>query len=149
MDIKLLKKESYLQMIKNSVGTKMFRSLYLEIDGKRIDATKKGGLSCAYFVSSVLLIHGLIKEIHATVQKTVIDIEKSNWKKTNIKKIKPGDAIVWEQAPGEYNKMYFHIGFYIGNKKAISNSWQKQSPAIHSWDYNGKRKIIAVYKCPI
>ncbi len=144
MNIKLLKKESYLRMIKNSVGTKMFRNLYIEVKDKKIDATHNGILSCAYFVSSILLIWGLIKKKHATVIKTVLDIEKFGWKKISINKMQSGDIIIWEE-----KNNHLHCGFYIGDKKAISNSEFKKIPAVHSWDYNGKRKIIATYKCPL
>ena len=131
-------------MIKNSVGTKMFKNLYLKIDGKKIDATHDGILSCSYFVSNILLIWGLIKEGHANVENTTKDMLKSGWKRIPMNKIKPGDVIVWEKLG-----KHFHNGFYIGNKRAISNNEFKKIPTIHSWNYNGKRKIIAVYKCPL
>jgi len=140
--------DTYLRMIKNSVGTKLFRNLYLEINKERIDATRNGKFSCAYFVSAILLMSGLIKEMHATVDKTVKDMEKFGWKRRRIAKVKPGDIIAWERMMAEDKKLHSHIGFYIGNKKAISNSWQKRIPAVHSWNYNGKRKIIAIYHWP-
>lgn len=144
MSIELLKYESYLKMIRNSVGTKMFKSLYLSINGKKIDATHGGILSCAYFVSNILLIWGLIREGHANVENTTKDMLKNGWEKIPKNKTKLGDVIVWEKKKGHY-----HCGFYIGNKEAISNSEFKKVPSVHSWDYNGKRKIITVYKCPL
>ena len=118
--------------------------MYLEINGKKIDATHDGILSCSYFVSNILLIWGLIKEGHANVESTVNDMLKNGWKKIPKNKIKPGDVIVWEK-----NEEHLHGGFYIGNKKAISNSELKKVPIVHSSDCDGKRKIIAVYKCPL
>jgi cell wall-associated NlpC family hydrolase len=144
MSIELLKHESYLKMIRNSVGTKMFKNLYLKVDGKKIDATHNGILSCAYFVSNILLVWGLIKEGHANVESTIEAMLKNGWKKIPKNKIRPGDVIVWEK-----KKKHLHCGFYIGDKKTISNSEFKKTPAMHSWDYNGKRKIIVVYKCPL
>ena len=146
MKIKLLKYESYLQMIKNSVGTKMFRNLYLEKDGRKIDATKNGELSCAYFVSNVLSIWGMIEEGHATIKRTIEDMEKSEWEKISKKKIKPGDVIVWEEKVFNNHEKHCHMGFYIGNKRAISYSHRAKVPTAHVWDYNDKRKIIAVYR---
>lgn len=148
MEIKLLKHDSYLKMIRNSVGTKMFRNFYLENNGKKIDATRNGNLSCAFFVSNILLIFGLISEGHATVEGTIKDMEKSGWKKILIEEIKPGDVIVWEKQKSINGKLHYHNGFYIGNKKAISNDSKKGMPVIHSWDYNGKRKIIVIYRYP-
>lgn len=148
MEIKLLKYDSYLKMIKNSVGTKMFRNLYLGKNNKKFDATKNGQFSCAFFVSNVLLIFGLISEGHATVEGTIKDMEKNKWKKISLDEAKAGDVIVWKKQKSINGKLHFHNGFYIGNKKAISNNSKKRMPVIHGWDYNGKRKIVAVYRYP-
>ncbi|MDP2934257.1 MAG: peptidoglycan amidohydrolase family protein [bacterium] len=154
MKIDLLKYESYLKMIKNSAGSKMFRNLYLEINGKKIDATQNGKYSCAFFVSNVLLIWGLISEGHASVLSTIKDMEGNGWKKIPKSKIRPGDVIVWDKEKSSdnsyfYSKEHYHNGFYIGAKKAISNSSNgKGVPIIHNWNYNNKRKIIAVYRYP-
>ena len=126
----------------------MFRNLYLEKDNKKIDATKNGDFSCAFFVSNILLIWGLISEGHATVEGTIKDMEKSGWKKILIEEIKPGDVIVWEKKKFINGKLHFHNGFYIDKKKAISNDSKKGMPVIHSWDYNNKRKIIVIYRYP-
>lgn len=136
--MKLLIYDSYLKMIKNAVGTKMFRNLYLETNNKKFDAAQDGNLSCSFFVSNVLLIWGLISKGHANVPSTTKDMIKNGWKKILKNKTKPGDVIVWEKKKG-----HFHNGFYIGNKKAISTDSEKAMPVIHKWDY---RKIIAVYR---
>lgn len=147
-NIRILTYDSYLKMIRNSVGIKMFRNLYLEVDGEKIDATKNGILSCAYFVSNILLLWGLIKEGHANVPNTIKDMLKCGWKEVSKNKIKPGDVIVWEKKITPNGRPHLHNGFYIGNKKAVSNYYKTRTPVIHSWDYNGKRKIIAVYHYP-
>ena len=148
MNIKLLKYESYLQMIKNSVGTKMFRNLYLEIDGKKIDATENGEMSCTFFVSNVLLIWKLISEGHATIKGTLKDMKKNNWVEIPLKHIKPGDVIVWEEKLSNKGRIRSHIGFYISEEKTISNNDGEGIIDIHHWTYNNKRKIIAVYTYP-
>lgn len=145
MDIKLLKYDSYIQMIKNSVGTKMFQNLYLEIDGEKKDVAQNGNFSCAFFVSNLLLMWNLISEGHAIVESTIKDMEKSGWKKIKPEKIQPGDVIVWEKWRGSDGLMHLHNGFYIGNNKAISNSTTEKMPTVHHWTYDDKRKIIAVY----
>lgn len=148
MKIELLIYDSYLKMIKNSVGTKMFRNLYLKIDSKKTDAAQDGNFSCAFFVSNILLIWGLISEGHANVPSTTRDMLRNGWKKISRDKAKPGDVIVWEEKKFPNDISHYHNGFYIGNKKAISNDSKKGMPVIHNWDYNGKRKIIAVYTHP-
>src|SRR4030043_6705 len=111
---KILIYESYLQMIKNSIGTKMFRNLYLEISGKKIDATENGEMSCAFFVSNVLLIWKLISEGHATIKGILEDMKKNNWVEIPLKDAKPGDVIVWEEKLSKKGRIRPHIGFYIG-----------------------------------
>ncbi|OGZ33519.1 MAG: hypothetical protein A2Y98_01105 [Candidatus Portnoybacteria bacterium RBG_19FT_COMBO_36_7] len=138
----VLKKESYLQMIKNSVGTKMFCRLYASVDGKRQDILQDGNVSCAYFISSILLIFGLIKKVHATVDGTIEDMKKSGWRR--IKSPKLGSVLVWEKQKLGEDK-HSHIGFYTGYKKAISNSSVQRTPVEHSFTFGGKRRIKAVY----
>ena len=135
--------DTYFAMIKNSVGTKLFRNFYAQIDGRKIDVMKNGGLSCAFFLSSLLSTLGLAKATHTTVESTVKDMEQSGWKPT--KKLMPGSIIVWEE-----KKEHKHIGFYIGNNRALSNSSKKKSPATHHLTYGVKtapaRKIEAIYQ---
>jgi len=59
--------DSYMAMIKNSVGTKMFRSFFAYVDGQRVDVMNDGDLSCAYYTSCILTIFNLLKHRHATV----------------------------------------------------------------------------------
>jgi hypothetical protein len=82
------------------------------------------------------------------VKKTVEDMQKNGWKKISVNKIHSGDVIVWEEKVFDGGEKHFHIGFYIGDKKAISNSHRKRFPTRHYFDYHGKRKIIAVYTWP-
>lgn len=140
--------ESYLKMIKNSIGTKMFRNLYLKRGSRRIDATENGDLSCAFFVSNILLIWGLISKGHATIKNTIKDMRKNGWKEISPKKVRPGDIIVWEEKKSDKGRIRFHIGFYIGDKKTISHSDGVKAISCHHWTYGNKRKIIAVYRYP-
>jgi hypothetical protein len=140
--------DSYLKMVKNSVGIKIFRNFYLKKAARKIDITKNGQLSCAFFVSNILLIWGLISEGHATVESTTKDMIKNGWKKIPQSRVKPGDVIVWDKIRTRNGKLHYHNGFYIGNKKAISNDTKKRLPDVHHWVYNNKRKIVAIYTHP-
>ena len=136
-----------MALVKNSVGAKTFRNSYAAVGGKKKDILENGRLSCAFFVSSILVLFKLIKEIHATVDGTERDMEKSGW--TKMKKPKIGTVLIWEavnSGRGEHK----HIGFYIGKNKAISNHHKKGFPAVHHWTFgekNGKegRKVEAIY----
>ena len=138
--------DSYIKMVKNSVGTKMFRNLYLEKEGRKFDATENGEMSCAFFVSNVLLIWKLISEGHATIKSTIKDMLKNGWKKIPKNNAKPGDVIVWEENVSDKGRIHSHIGFYIGNKKTVSHFDGIKAITCHHWTYNDKRKIIAVYR---
>ncbi|MBI2635032.1 MAG: hypothetical protein HYW79_00595 [Parcubacteria group bacterium] len=131
--------DTYIAVIKNSVGSKLFRNLYAKVNGKKTDITRNGELSCAFYVSSILLLFRFIKEGHATVDSTVKDLKKSGWKE--IKKPEIGSVIVWEKTDFRNGNAHKHIGFYIGGNKAISNTSKSGYPARHHFTFGGKRKI--------
>lgn len=139
----LIIRDSYLALIKNSVGANFWRNLYFKINGRQQDVLQDGELSCAFFVSSVLLILGLIKEIHTTVKKTLVDMESLGWQE--IKKPKLGSVLVWEE-----KLSHKHIGFSLGGKTAISNRSSLHRPGKHHLtfgvkkDGSAKRGIIKI-----
>lgn len=134
--------DTYLVAIKNSIGSKTFRNFYARVDGKKVDIMQNGELSCAFFVSSVLALFKFIKGAHATVDSTVKDLRKSGWKK--ISKPKIGSVLIWEKADFGNNDAHKHIGFFIGDNKAVSNSNKLGYPVKHDWNFGAKRKIDAI-----
>jgi len=130
------KKRSLFKLLKNSLGTKLFRSVYFFVNNKSTDIYQNGKLSCAFYVSTILKIIGLIENIHATVESTIKDLEKSGWYK--IEKPRKGAVLVWEKRNDHY-----HLGFYLEKNKAISNFSSKGVPLVHK--LNNNRKIIAIY----
>jgi hypothetical protein len=138
LKISLLK--SYLVFAKASVNSKMFQKLYFRKDGKDIDILKDGDLSCAFFASSVLKIFNLIKNTHTTVNGTVKDLEACGWK--TVKKPIEGSIIVWNGKTSKDGTIHKHIGIYIGQNKAISNSSEKKSPQIKNFNYRQIEKIL-------
>lgn len=149
-EFKYLMKKSYLKAIENSVGTNIFRNFYVKNKaGRAEDILKNGRLSCAVHTSSILYLYGFISSSHATVEGLIKDMKKNGWKK--IGKPSPGDVLIWEKKMlnGSEN---LHSGFYIGNKKAISNDWQKKRPQKHHWTYGTDknnepiRRVISIYR---
>jgi len=146
--VKPLLFDSYIAMIRNSINTGMFRNFYARVDGKKSDVLRNGDLSCAIYVSAILVVFRLIKETHATVASTLRDMEEYGWK--NIKRPRIGSIIMWEEKlfdSGEYHK---HIGFYVGSDMAISNSSKSGMPKTHHWTYGSrnnkpKRKVVGIY----
>jgi hypothetical protein len=145
---KLLYK-NYIKMIKNSVWSKLFCHLYvLNEKWKEEDIMKWWKNSCAYFVSSILTILWILDRSRATVKSLISEIKEKWYEEISRNKIKIWDLILWEAIKWEDNLMHEHVGFYIWNKKAISNSSKKKSPIIHSYTYNNKRKIIWIFRFP-
>ncbi|MER3407162.1 MAG: hypothetical protein C4278_01940 [Patescibacteria group bacterium] len=139
--LKFDKKRSLFKLIKNSVNCKFFQSIYfIDEKGKSKDILKKGELSCAFYVGVILRILKLVDSVHTTVEGTIKDMLENGWQETD--KLVKGAVIVWEKRNGHY-----HIGFYLGNKKAVSNSSQKRKPIIHSLNYQN-RKIEKIYIHP-
>ncbi len=134
--IKILNKLSYLTAIKNSEGSKIFKNLWAEVDGVKKDILDDGDLSCAQFVSGILYLHKLINDRHATVDGTIRDLEAGGW--YQITEPKEGCVIVWEGIIYPDGMEHKHIGFYLDNGLAISNSPDEKSPKIHHWTYGDK-----------
>jgi hypothetical protein len=136
--------KSYVRMIKNSLGSRMFQNFYVETEDQgQFDALESGLLSCAFFVSSILLIFKKIRGVHATVASTVQDLKESGWKEVN--KPQAGDVLVWEAIQFEDGPNE-HIGFSIGNGRAISNSFQERVPVEHDTTFGGTRRIVSILR---
>ncbi len=145
--------KNYLAQIKKSLGTKMFQNYFLKVGDKEKDILENGRLSCAVFVSSLLILKGLIqgppRSPHAIVKSLIKNLEDSGWYK--IPQPRPGAVLVWEAAQiGSSSKITDHIGFYLGQNRAISNNLEARTPLEHHWTYgtkNGKpvRKVTAIY----
>ena len=143
--LKLMIFDSYLSAIKNSVGTKIFRNLFFNVNGKKKDILKNGDLSCAYFISSILYLFGLIKEKHATVDGALKDMKKSGWKE--IKNPKPGCIILWDYKPLKNGKLgNRHLSFYLSGKSAISHRSEKRMPIRHDLNRGTGKNIIPIRK---
>ena len=126
----------------------MFQRLYVLENNKKKDIFKNGQLSCAYYLSSILKIFDLISQPHATVKSTINDMRQSGWQPT--KKLKPGNVLVWEEKKFSDGTIHQHLGFYLGQDKAISHRLEKKMPVVHHFTYGQtednqpKRKIIQI-----
>jgi hypothetical protein len=132
------KRKTLFKLIENSIGSNLFRNNYFFVDGKSKDLLENGDLSCAFYVSSILYLLKLIKDIHTTVQGTIKDMQESGW--YEIKKPQKGAVILWDKN----KKGHYHLGFYWDKNKAVSNVSPKKSPNFHPLNYQG-RKILAFY----
>jgi hypothetical protein len=143
-------RESYLAMIKNAVGSTQYRRLFMDVNGRGKDILENGNLSCAYFVSGILMMFGLIRAPHATVSGLVKDMEASGWKR--VRTMRPGSVLIWEPLPSD-TEAHQHVGFLLTQTKAVSNSTKRHHVVAHHLTFgrrNGKptRRIQAMYRHP-
>jgi len=137
-------KDSYLAVVKNSIGSRMWRVFFAEVKSKKKNISKRGKLSCAFFVSTILVMFSLIKKGHMTVKSTIKDMRTSGW--FEIKKPRIGSILVWEATNFGGGDICRHIGFYVGNNKAISNSSISRQPVIHDYKFGkNNRKIEHIF----
>jgi len=149
VNLTLLKKKSLLAILSNSIkgDNYLFRNLYAKDDkGNEIDILKDGVVSCAVFVSAVLLNLELIKRPHSTIQGTEKDLVESGWHETSD--LNPGAILVWERQVFSDKTAHRHTGFYLGNNEAISNDSSVGFPRKHHYTYNDTRKIEKIYWHP-
>ena len=139
--------DTYLAIIKGSVESKMFQNFYARVNGTKKEITLGGRLSCAFFVSSLLKLFDLVESIHPTVHHTLLDMERSGWKK--IKSPRLGCVVICVEDKRKFKadeKLYppthKHIGFFVGAGKAISNRREKRTPISHLLRF---RPVLAYY----
>lgn len=130
MKLNLLNVEkNYISMIKNSVGTNMFRNLYMhtEENMEDFDAAEDGDKSCALFVTGILKMFNRIDNMHATSIGTHRYLESSpDW--VQVQNPEVGDVIFWDRLVDTTG----HVGFYIGENQAISNDSEARQPKEHN-----------------
>jgi hypothetical protein len=137
--------KTYLQMVHNAVGTQLFRNFYVrtEADGE-FDSLGDGEDSCAFFVSSIVVLMQKGEGVHGTVAATVQDLERSGWEAADTPRA--GDILVWEPRD-DGSEPHHHIGFAIGDGQAISNSSSQRSPQRHDLNFGDERRqISAIYR---
>ncbi len=148
--MKIARYKTYLTMIENSVGSKIFRTLYMTgEDEKTNDVLRKGDISCAVYVSSILVLNKLLPEVKARVASVHEELLKSGWSELQTKKpedIPIGAVIIWEQRKFKSGEEHQHIGFYVGNKKAICNSSEKRVPVKTNYIWKGRPIIKILWK---
>lgn len=132
-------------MVHNAVGSNLFRNFYVtSADKGEFDSLDDGENSCAFFVSSILVIFKKLKNVHGTVESAIKDLEDSGW--TEVEQPKAGDVLVWEALQFD-DGLKQHIGFSIGDGKAVSTSWVDKTPVEHDERFGEtKRKIIHIYR---
>jgi hypothetical protein len=143
-------RETYWNMIRASVGSKMFQtSIFKVSNGEIKDLCQNGRFSCSFFTSCILRIFSLSRHIHLTVNGLIKDMVDSKWFETDL--LKSGAVLIWEPKLGLDGEMHRHIGFYLGYNYAVSNDprWPEEGgtmmPIIHHFTFNDTREIEKIY----
>lgn len=127
---KNLLKKNFLTVIKNSAGTNMFRNFFY----KGRDVLKNGDLSCAFYVSSILVILDFIDRVYFRVVDITDNLGKNGWYEINS--LRKGAIVVWNPIV-QNGGTHLHIGFYMGKGIAISNRSSIGVPGEHPVIYSG------------
>jgi len=147
-NIKVLPKATLLKILKNSIGSKIFNSLvvHYQDSGEIKDILEDGTKSCAFFVTSILALLGLIDKPHTTVKTALEKLSANGWRESG--NIQPGDVLVWEKKRFSDGSENEHIGFALSAKEAVSTSYIKKKIIKHGADFNGKRRLTAIFRYP-
>ena len=148
--VKLLHKKNYLAMVRNTAQGEnyMFCNLYAIVDDKEQDIVDGGALACAFFLSGILYMNKLIKDMHANISGLERDLKESGW--LEIAEPREGAMLIWESREPHKNRQWeptkLHAGIYDGNDRAVSNgSNTTLMPEEHHFTYNNTRKIIRIW----
>jgi hypothetical protein len=124
----------------------------------QIDILEDGNLSCAKVVSAILFdfqhhhnIH-LIDTHHATVDGLIKDLLRNKRKQytfNNPDALHVGDVLERELSHSSHENIHAghkHIGFFVGNEQAFSNSSAQKVPIFHHITYENTRAITTFYR---
>lgn len=121
---------TYLTMIVGSIGSNQYRTLYVHSPDGSKDVIGNGDLACAYFVSSILTLFGLMNDgVHTTVDETVRDLESSGWEKIPLPR--SGCIVIWGKKFRSAPPGHRHIGFCVDDDTVVSNDFVSGSPRQH------------------
>jgi len=152
-NIEVLHKETYLRRIENAPGSRLFLSLFVRHKGtgEVEDVLRGGEYSCASFVSSLLVLSGLLDRPRATVASVRAGMEAQGWREVHGAP-EPGDVIFWDDVVEADGTLHKHVGFSLGGDEAVSTSVKERMVAQHHLTYGTdadgrpKRKVIAIYR---
>lgn len=143
-NLEILKYDTYISIIKNSVGSRLFNSFMVRIKdtGAIEDILKDGEYSCAFFVSSVLTLLHAIDKPCTTVSSLERKIEEDNhWFEVTADEIEPGDVIFYEDTTFTDGSTDGHVGFVQDEQNVVSNNFQLRQITRHNLHLRPIKKI--------
>jgi hypothetical protein len=136
----LMMKQMYVKnllwRLEKSLGSEAYQKSFWRVDGREVDILNNGELSCAAFVSGILLgiSTALYAHPHATVEGCVSELLRCGWREIMLHEAAAGAILIWEEKEG-----HRHVGFYLNGKEAISNSAVLRIPVKHDLLPAGRR----------
>jgi hypothetical protein len=142
-NFKRLIHKNLLYMIEASVGSEIFKHIYVvDIrDGREFDALDDGSGACAFTVSGIIALQGLIDHPHATVATTIERLRQAGWTETTDPQ--PGDVVQWAA-----HNDHMHMAFYMGEDRVVGNSTKNQVVAEYGLTLDDGRTPIAYFTHP-
>lgn len=142
-NIKRLVHKNLLYMIEASIGSTMFKHIYVldKRDNREFDAMEDGSAACAFMVSGVLALQGLIDHPHSTVATTVDHMQDAGWYETDDPQ--PGDVVQWP-----VHNDHMHLAFFMGGDRVVGNSTKNQVVAEYNLTLDDGRKPLAYFTHP-
>lgn len=134
-NIEILRRETYIKAIENSIGTRLFNSLFVRYKDTGVikDILNDGEYSCAFFVSGLLSLTQMISKTSSTVDTLKKDIESDeSWKKVEQEDIQPGDIVFYKKMKFEDGSENAHVGFVLNSNEAVSTDYKNKCVARHS-----------------
>jgi hypothetical protein len=151
--MEILRKETYVKMIENAVGTRLFNSLMVREDGAVRDLLNDGEYSCAIFTSGVLLLNQKVARTRTTVTNLEADLLASDqFSQIPVgSEVQPGDVVLWEKVRYEDGSENRHIGFAVSQAEAVSTNYVQKCvvrhPLLTNIENTGEvRKIERIFR---
>lgn len=153
------RRETLFSTMNRGIGSKMFRNCWCYNEkGELVDVCDNGNLSCAFYVSRILLWHGLVRIPCVRVEQLEKELLSCGWYEVGVRnpdEIARGSVIIWGPKQGSDGKMHRHAGFYLGDRCAVSHDSLPhvdiRAPSYHPFDIVGgvSREIERVYFTPL
>ncbi|MEY3784276.1 MAG: hypothetical protein RLZZ230_598 [Candidatus Parcubacteria bacterium] len=124
-NLEILKYDTYLSIINNSVGSRLFNSFIVRSreTGDTEDILKDGEYACAFFVSSVLTLVQAIDKPTTTESGLERKLTEDNrWFEVTLEEVEAGDVVFYEDTTLMDGSTETHVGFALDDNQAVSIS---------------------------
>jgi len=135
-----------MSRINGSEGTEMFRQVYALQEGETIDITQDGMLSCAVYVSGVLVMTPCLDQMAATVASLESCLKRCGWQATEVPS--PGSVFIWAKALQADGGEHEHAGFVLDARWGMSHSDSERIPVKHKL-LSADRIVRTYYSHPL